>query len=87
MLLELGMAYRIHVGTDAGGLRLTFEGLLDPAALAELQALVARGPAPVRLHLAALAEVDPACLDGLRRLPAARSAASPFLAELLADDA
>ncbi len=80
------MAFRIHAQTDAGGLRLTFEGLLDPAALSELQALVARGPAPVRLHLAALAEVEPACLDGLGRLPAALTAASPFMAQLLADD-
>jgi hypothetical protein len=80
------MAYRIHAQTDAGGLRLLFEGLLDPAALAELRAVVVRGPAPVRLHLAALVEIEPACLDGLRRLPAARTAASPVLMQLLADD-
>jgi hypothetical protein len=80
------MAYRIHAQTDAGGLRLLFEGLLDPAALAELRAVVARGPAPVRLHLAALAEVEPACQDGLRKLPVALTATSPFLTQLLADD-
>lgn len=80
------MAYRLHAKTEADGLRLTFEGLLDPRALAELRAVVARGPAPVRLHLASLAEVEPACLDGLRGLPAALTAASPFMAQLLADD-
>lgn len=80
------MAYRIHIEARSDGLVLVFEGLLDPAALADIRETVARATAPVRLHLRAGAEVEPTCLEALRGMCAALSAESSFMAQLLADD-
>ncbi len=81
------MPFRIDtLRTDLAAV-LAFQGLLDAAALAELRRRIADLPAPVRLVLRAGTEVDPGCIDALRRLPLAGLAAeSPYLTRWLSED-
>ncbi len=81
------MPYRIDALRTELAAVLAFQGLLDQAALAELRRRIADLPAPVRLVLRAGTEVDPACIDALRRLPlAGLTAESPYLTRWLSED-
>lgn len=80
------MPYRIDTLRTDVALVLAFHGLLDELALADLVARIGALAAPVRLVLRAGTEVDPLCIDALRRLPlAALSAESPYLTRWLSE--
>lgn len=84
------MTHRIDVLRHDETAVFEFQGLLDPAALAALRAAVevahAAG-ASVRIRLREGAEVERACLAGLRALGAELLADSAYLARWLAQDA
>ena len=64
-----GMAYRIELKDTPALLRIVFQGALDLAALAEVTAIVRKHPGRnVTLVLETGTEVDPECMDPLRRL-------------------
>jgi hypothetical protein len=76
------MAFRIEVKDTPALLRIEFQGALDLAALAEVAAIVRRHPGRnVTLVLESGTEVDPECIEPLRRLDGvAVRPASAFLA-------
>lgn len=76
------MTYRMELKEEPGALRIVFQGVLDRAALAELAALVRRTAGrEVALVLETGTEVDPECMDPLRRLEGVSvRPASAFLA-------
>lgn len=83
------MAHRIELKQVDGSLRIDFEGVLDRSALGEITALArnardrARG-GEVALVLQAGTEVDPECIEPLRRLEGVTvRATSAFLARWL----
>jgi hypothetical protein len=81
------MTYRIDALRTKVAVVLSFQGVLDPGALADLRIRIVAIGAPVRLLLRAGTEVDPGCIDALRRLPVAElSAESPFLTRWLSED-
>jgi hypothetical protein len=81
------MPYRIDLFRTPAGVMLAFQGVLDEGALADLVARLVAATAPVRLVLRAGTEVDPGCIDAVRRLPVAElSAVSPFLSRWLSED-
>jgi hypothetical protein len=81
------MPYRIDLFRIPAGVTLAFQGVLDEGALADLLARLVAATTPVRLVLRAGTEVDPGCIDALRRLPVAElSAVSPFLTRWLSED-
>jgi hypothetical protein len=79
------MAFRIEVKDTPAQLRIEFQGALDLAALAEVAAIVRKSSGrDVSLVLESGTEVDPECIEPLRRLEGvAVRAASPFLARWL----
>jgi methylmalonyl-CoA mutase cobalamin-binding subunit len=83
------MTYRIEASHDADAVGLSFEGLLDGAALEAVAAAVAaaraRGASGVALVLAPGTTVDRECLAALRSIDGLSvKGASPFLAAWLA---
>lgn len=79
------MAFRIEVKDTPALLRIEFQGALDLAALAEVAAIVRRHPGRNgTLVLESGTEVDPECIEPLRRLDGvAVRPASAFLARWL----
>ncbi|HET8542693.1 MAG TPA: hypothetical protein VFL83_22655 [Anaeromyxobacter sp.] len=75
------MAYRIVLKDGPGAVRIAFQGVLDLAALREITTVVRRSPGlDVTLVLETGTEVDPECIEPLRRLEGvAVRPASPFL--------
>lgn len=81
------MPYRIDTLRTQAALILSFQGVLDAEALADLRARVGAIATPVQLLLRAGTEVDPCCIDPLRRLPVAElQAESPFLSRWISED-
>lgn len=81
------MTYRIDCLRTKVAVVLSFQGLLDADALADLRTRIAAIAAPVRLLLCAGTEVEPGCIDALRCLPLTElSAESPFLTRWLSED-
>jgi hypothetical protein len=81
------MPYRIDTLRTKAALVLAFQGVLDADALADLRDRVGAITTPVELLLRAGTEVDPGCIDALRRLPVAGlRAESPFLSRWLSED-
>jgi hypothetical protein len=63
------MAFRIEVRDTAAQLRIEFQGALDLGALAEVAAIVRKSAGrDVTLVLERGTEVDPECIEPLRRL-------------------
>lgn len=63
------MTYRIQLEEASPLLRIEFQGALDRAALAELTAIVRRSAgSQITLVLDVGTEVDPECVEPLRRL-------------------
>ncbi len=63
------MTYRIELRESPPVFRILFEGALDRAALAEIAAIVRRSAGrQVTLVLECGTEVDPECIEPLRRL-------------------
>ncbi len=82
------MTHRLDVHRQNGSITFEVQGLLDPAALAELRVGIqmARDGALVpRVVLRAGTEVDHSCLAELRALGALVLAESPYLARWLAE--
>lgn len=81
------MPYRIDIIRDGIAAILSFQGVLDADALADLRSRVGARATPPKLLLRAGTEVDPGCIDGLRRLPVAElHAESPFLARWISEE-
>jgi hypothetical protein len=83
------VTHRIEVSTEDRGVVFEVHGLVDPPALANLEASIAfvrqSGAAP-KVVLRPGAEVERSCLDRLRALDAEIVTESPFLAAWLAAD-
>lgn len=81
------MPYRIDRLRTRTAQILAFQGILDAEAIADLRARVANIATPVEVLLRAGTDVDPGCIDALRRLPVAElRAESPFLSRWLSED-
>jgi hypothetical protein len=81
------VTHRITVLDEADTVRFEFHGLLDPAALASLEAAVAfarRSGAAVRVVLRSGTEVDRSVVPELRTLDVTLDVESPYLARWLA---
>ena len=82
------MTHRIQLDDAPAALRIDFQGVLDRAALAVITATLRRSAGRhVTLVLGEGTEVDPECIDPLRRLEGVEvRAASAFLARWLRGD-